>query len=99
MLSLSFALHAMQLLQRDAVIMLSICDTGHVVAPEAEFQSLDCKMILLIQLAGQLQVEGGLARRALHAHLGNRLRPHVWCVEHIPHQTALRMLPAARQPA
>jgi hypothetical protein len=73
------------------------CDTGHVAAPEAEFQSLDGEMILVIQLAGQLQVEGGLAGCALHAHLGHRLRSHVWRVEHIPQQTALRMLPAARQ--
>lgn len=64
------------------------------MAPEAEVQSLDGETILLVQLAGQLQIEGGLARRALHAHLGHRLRPHVWRVEHIPQQTALRVLPA-----
>ena len=74
--------------------MHSNCDTGHVVAPEAEVQSLDGETILLVQLAGQLQIEGGLARRALHAHLGHRLRPHVWRVEHIPQQTALCVLPA-----
>ena len=81
-----------------SVIMLSTCDTGHVVAPEPEIQSLDGKVILVVQLAGQLQVKGGLARRALHAHLGHRLRPHVWRIEHIPQQTALRMLPATRKP-
>ncbi len=78
--------------------MLSTCDTGHVVAPEAEVQSLDGKVILVVQLAGQLQVEGGLAGRALHAHLGHRLRPHVWRIEHIPQQTALRVLPAVKRP-
>ncbi len=78
-------------------IMLLTRDTGHVVAPEAEVQSLDGEVILVIQLAGQLQVEGGLAGCALHAHLGHRLQAHVWRVEHVPQQTALGMLPAARQ--
>ncbi len=76
--------------------MLSKRDTGHEVAPEAEVQSLDGEVVLLIQLAGQLQVEGGLAGCALHAHLGHRLRPHVWRIEHIPQQSALCMLPAGQ---
>lgn len=64
--------------------MLSTCNTGLVVTPEAEVESLDGEAILVVQLAGQLQVEGGLAGRTLHAHLGHWLRPHVWRIEHIP---------------